>query len=306
MLSKINTQLVEKINELKKEKNAVILVHSYQNIELDEVADYVGDSLYLSQKAAETNAEIIVFAGVYFMAETAKILSPNKKVLLPRLESGCKMADMIDVQQLREFKAKHPDIPVVCYVNSSAAVKAEVDICCTSANAQKVVASLNAPKVLFVPDTYLGSYVNSQLDNVEVITYPGFCPTHMTIRKEDLLKLKEQHKDALVLAHPECHGSIVEIADYTGSTTGILKFAKDSDNKKFIIATEKAVVERLERDFPDKIFILATPKAVCQNMKWHRLEDIYNALANEEHEIDVPLDVAQKALLPIQKMVGIS
>ena len=305
-MSEINTQLVEKIKQLKQEKNAVILVHSYQNIELDEVADYVGDSLYLSQMAAKTNADIIVFAGVYFMAETAKILSPNKKVLLPRLESGCKMADMIDVEQLREFKSQNPNTPVVCYVNSSAAVKAEVDICCTSANAQKVVASLNAKKILFVPDTYLGSYVRSQLKNVEIITYPGFCPTHMMIREDDITNLKKQYPDALVLVHPECHGKIVELADYVGSTTGIINYAQKSNAKEFIIATEKAVVDRLERDYPEKKFILASNKAVCQNMKWHKLEDIYNALANEEYEITVDTQIAKKALTPIEKMVAIN
>ena len=305
-MSEINTQLVEKIKQLKQEKNAVILVHSYQNIELDEVADYVGDSLYLSQMAAKTNADIIVFAGVYFMAETAKILSPNKKVLLPRLESGCKMADMIDVEQLREFKSQNPNTPVVCYVNSSAAVKAEVDICCTSANAQKVVASLNAKKILFVPDTYLGSYVRSQLKNVEIITYPGFCPTHMMIREDDRTNLKKQDPDALVLVHPECHGKIVELADYVGSTTGIINYAQKSNAKEFIIATEKAVVDRLERDYPEKKFILASNKAVCQNMKWHKLEDIYNALANEEYEITVDTQIAKKALTPIEKMVAIN
>lgn len=305
-MSEINTQLVEKIKQLKQEKNAVILVHSYQNIELDEIADYVGDSLHLSQMAAKTNADIIVFAGVYFMAETAKILSPNKKVLLPRLESGCKMADMIDVEQLREFKNQNPNIPVVCYVNSSAAVKAEVDICCTSANAQKVVAALNAKKILFVPDTYLGSYVRSQLKNVEIITYPGFCPTHMMIREDDITNLKKQYPNALVLVHPECHGKIVELADYVGSTTGIISYAQKSNAKEFIIATEKAIVDRLERDYSDKKFILASNKAICPNMKWHRLEDIYNALANEEYEIEVNPDVAKKALKPIEKMVAIN
>ena len=186
-----NAELIEKINKLKKEKNAVILAHCYQNVEIDEVADFVGDSLYLSRQAAKTNADIIVFAGVYFMAETAKILSPNKKVLLPRMESGCLMANMINLKQIKEFKSQHPDIPVVCYVNSTAEVKSECDICCTSANAVDIVRSLGCKKVLFVPDMHLGEYVGSKLPDVEVITYPGYCPTHVRILPEDVLKQKE-------------------------------------------------------------------------------------------------------------------
>src|SRR5574344_1522292 len=192
----------DEILRLKKEKKAVILGHSYQNIEIDEVADFVGDSLYLSQQAAKTDAEIIVFAGVYFMAETAKILSPKKKVLLPRLESGCRMADMINLKQLREFKAKNPNIPTVCYINSTAEIKSECDICCTSSNAVKIVESLSADKVLFLPDTYLGKWVESKLDGVEVITYNGFCPTHLRIKPEDINNLKKKYPNAKVLAHP--------------------------------------------------------------------------------------------------------
>src|SRR5574344_2719561 len=189
----------EKILKLKREKNAVILGHSYQNIEIDEVADFVGDSLYLSRRAAETDADVIVFAGVYFMAETAKILSPKKRVLLPRLESGCRMADMINLKQLREFKSKNPNIPVVCYINSTAEVKSESDICCTSSNAVKIVESLNVPEVLFVPDTYLGKWVQEKLGNVNVITYPGHCPTHMNITAEIIETQRKAHPNSLVL-----------------------------------------------------------------------------------------------------------
>lgn len=299
-------ELIEKINKLKKEKNAVILAHCYQNEEIDNVADYVGDSLYLSQMAAKTDADIILFAGVFFMAQTAKILNPTKKVLLPRLESGCRMADMISLNQLREFKSKHPNIPTVCYINSTAEVKSECDICCTSSNAVKIVKSLNAEKILFLPDTYLGKWVEAQLGNLEVITYPGFCPTHLQIRPEDIENARNQYPKALVLAHPECHQSVVKLADYVGSTTGIMKYAIESDKKQFIIATEKGVVDRLQRDYPEKEFILIKESIICPNMKWHTLADIYNALKNEEHEINVDTEIASKALTCIDRMLEVS
>lgn len=298
--------MIEEIIKLKKEKNAVVLAHCYQNVEIDEVADYVGDSLYLSQMAAKTDADIIVFAGVYFMAETAKILNPNKKVLLPRLESGCLMADMIDLKQLREFKSKNPNIPTVCYINSTAEVKSECDICCTSSNAVKIVESLGAKEVLFVPDTYLGTWVQSKLDGVKVITYPGYCPTHLRITPEDIIEQKKTYPEALVLAHPECHQAVTALADYVGSTTGIMKFAKDSDKKTFIIATELGVVERLQRDLKEKEFILVSPKAVCPNMKWNHLEDILNSLKYEQYEINVDEDIAKKAITCINRMLEVS
>jgi quinolinate synthase len=300
------TDFKKEISRLKKDKNAVILAHSYQNIEIDEVADFVGDSLYLSQMAEKTDAETIVFAGVYFMAETAKILSPEKKILLPRMESGCMMADMINLQQLREFKSKNPNIPTVCYINSSAEVKSECDICCTSSNAVKIVKSLNAKEVLFVPDTYLGKWVESQLDGVKVITYPGYCPTHLRITTEDIEQKRKEYPDALVLAHPECHQDVAGMADYVGSTTGIMNFAKESDKKTFIIATELGVVERLERDFPNKKFILVSPKAICPNMKWHFQEDILNALKFDQHEVIVDLEIAKKAFNCINRMLEVS
>ena len=298
--------LVSEIRKLKKEKNAVILAHCYQNMEIDEVADYVGDSLYLSQMAAKTDADIIVFAGVYFMAQTAKILNPEKKVLLPRLESGCLMADMINLQQLREFKAKHPGVPVVCYINSTAEVKTECDICCTSSNALKIVKSLNAPEVLFLPDTYLGKWVEEQLGTTKVITYPGFCPTHLRIKPEDITEARKKYPDADVLAPPECHKEVVKLADYVGSTTGIMKYAAESPKKQFIIATEKGVADRLKRDYPQKEFILIKDNIICPNMKWHTLDDIYNALKNEQHEINVEKEIAQKAIKCIDRMLEVS
>lgn len=297
--------LKDKILKLKKEKNAVILGHCYQNIEIDEVTDYVGDSLYLSQMAAKTDADIIVFAGVYFMAQTAKIISPNKKVLLPNMQSGCLMADMIDLKQLREFKAQHSEMPVVCYVNSTAEVKSECDICCTSSNAVKIVDSLKSKEIMFVPDTYLGKWVESQLGNVKVNTFTGFCPTHLRIKPEDVDSAREKYPDALVLAHPECHKEVCLKADYVGSTTGIMKYAMESDNKQFIIATEKGVVDRLQRDCKDKEFILIKDSIVCPNMKRNSLEDIYNVLKNETNEITVDEEMAKKALKCIDRMLEV-
>lgn len=296
-------ELIRQIKELKKEKNAVILAHCYQNIEIDEVADFVGDSLYLSRQAANTNADIIVFAGVYFMAETAKILSPNKKVLLPRKESGCLMANMINLEQIREFKSQNPGIPVVCYVNSTAEVKSECDICCTSANAVSVVRSLNSKKILFVPDMHLGEYVGSKLPDIEVITYPGYCPTHVRILPEDVLKQKELYPNAKVLCHPECSREVIELADMVGSTTAIMKYATESKDKDFIIVTELGVVDRLKRDLPEKNFIHASFKAVCPNMKWNHLEDVYNVLLNESNEVNVKKEYAQKSLEMIERML---
>jgi quinolinate synthase len=298
--------IIESINELKKKKKAVILAHCYQPVEIDLVADYVGDSLYLSQVAAKTDAEIIVFAGVYFMAQTAKILSPNKKVLLPQIEAGCRMADMITYNQLLEFKAKNPNIPTVCYVNSTAEVKSQCDMCCTSSNAVKVVKSMNVDKILFLPDTYLGKWVERQLGNIEVITYPGFCPTHLQIRPSDIEKARKEHPDALVLAHPECHMSVSEIADYVGSTTGIMNYAKNSDNKSFIIATEQGVVDRLRRDYPEKEFIPVKNNIICPNMKMTSLEDILEVLEKETNEIFVDEEVAKKAVTCIDRMLEVS
>ena len=240
------------------------------------------------------------------MAQTAKILNPDKTVLLPRKEAGCLMADMINREQLLEFKSKNQGMPVVCYINSTAEVKAECDICCTSSNAVKIVDSLRADKVLFLPDTYLGKWVESQLENVKVTTYPGYCPTHLRIKPEDIIKMKEQYPKAKVLAHPECHKEVVKLADYVGSTTGIMKHATESADKQFIIATEKGVVDRLERDNKDKEFILVKENLVCHNMKWNTLEDIYNALKYNQYEITVDESIAKKAITCINRMLEVS
>lgn len=297
--------LVEKINTLKKEKNAVILAHCYQNIEVDEVADFVGDSLYLSKMAKNTDADIIVFAGVSFMAETAKLLSPNKKVLLPRLEAGCFMADMINVESLRKFKELHPNIPTVCYVNSTAAVKAECDVCCTSSNAVTVVKNLGVEEVLFLPDTYLGKWVESKLDGVKVTTYNGFCPTHLRLRPEDMENSRKEFPNSIILAHPECHHKVSELADFVGSTKDIMEYVQKSTHNEFTIATEKGVFDRLQRDYKDKTFHLLKDTLVCSNMKWNTLDDIYNALIREEHEITLDETTSEKAMACINKMFEI-
>ena len=298
---------ITEINKLKREKNAVILAHCYQNIEIDEVADYVGDSLYLSQMAARTDADIIIFAGVYFMAQTAKILNPSKKVILPNLNAGCDMADMINLQQLREFKSKYPNIPTVCYINSTAEVKSECDICCTSSNAIQIVKSLNAPKVLFLPDRNLGRWVEKQLGNVEVITYNGYCPIHDRFDPFSIRETAYVYRNALVLAHPECPEDFSSRADYVGSTSGIMNFVKNSNEKQFIVATEKGVLDRLKRDNPNKQFYyIHDVPSICQSMKLNTVLDIYYALKNETPEITVDEEIAQKALKCIERMLEVS
>ena len=302
--------LVEKINKLKKEKNAIILTHCYQNIEIDKVSDYVGDSLYLSRAAAKTDADIILFAGVYFMAQSAKILSPDKKVLIPDITSGCHMADMIDVENLRLFKKKYPNIPVVCYINSTAEVKAECDVCCTSSNAVDIVKNLNVPKVLFAPDTYLGKWIGQKLKDVEVITFNGFCPVHLRIRPEDIMEARRNYPEALILAHPECHYEVSKLADFVGSTKEIMEFSQKSDKKQFVIATEKGVVERLNRDSKlnnwGKEFILINENIICHSMKYNTLEKIYDTLLNETNEITLDKNIIEKARLSIDRMLNLN
>ena len=298
--------LIKKILDLKQKKNAIILAHSYQNIEIDEVADFVGDSLYLSQKAKETEAEIIVFAGVYFMAQTAKIISPDKKVLLPNLDAGCLMADMINLKQMIEFKEKHPKIPVVCYINSTAEVKAKCDICCTSSNAIEIVKSLNVPRVLFVPDANLGKYVESQLSDVEVITYNGCCPVHDNITTEEILNIRKRYPNAKVLIHPECKTSVSKLGDYIGSTSGIIDYVKNSNDRQFIIVTEKGVVDRLKRDYPEKEFILISNNMLCESMKLTTLEQILYSLENEVNEIVMDDKTIELSAGCIERMLKVS
>lgn len=299
-------KIIQKINSLKQEKNAIILAHSYQNIEIDEVADFVGDSLYLSQKAKSTNADIIVFAGVYFMAQTAKIISPEKKVLLPSLNAGCLMADMINHDQMVDFKKKNPDAPVVCYINSTAEVKAECDICCTSSNAFDIVKSLNAPKVLFLPDANLGKWVERELDGVEVITYDGNCPVHNNITIEDIKEARQKYPHAKILIHPECKPEVSELGDYVGSTSGIINYVKNCKDKQYVIVTEKGVVDRLKRDYPDREFILIKPGMLCESMKLTTLDEILYSLEHDVNEITLDEDVRLKSAGCIERMLKVS
>ena len=297
---------IERIKNLKKEKNAIILAHSYQNIEIDEVADFVVDSLYLSQRAKDTEADIIVFAGVYFMAQTAKIISPEKKVLLPNIDAGCLMADMINLKQTIEFKNQYPNIPTVCYINSTAEVKSECDICCTSSNAVEIVKSLNSPKVLFVPDKNLGKYVESQLDGVEVITYNGCCPVHDNVTEQNILDARKKHPNAKILIHPECMPTVSKLGDYIGSTSGIFDYVKNSPDNEFVIVTEKGVADRLRRDYPDKIFHLISEKMLCESMKLTTLDEILYSLENEVNEITIDENIRKLSSSCIERLLKVS
>lgn len=297
-------EVVKHIQELKKQHNAIILAHTYQIDEVQEVADYVGDSFGLSQIAANTDADVIVFCGVHFMAESAKILSPDKKVILPVLEAGCPMAEMVDVEGLRELKAQHPGVPVVTYVNSSAAVKAESDICCTSSNAIKVVESIEGDTVIFTPDENLGSFVAKKTGK-NVILWKGHCITHQRVTPEDVMAAREAHPDALILVHPETRPEVVALADYADSTTGIIQYVKNSNNHKFIIGTEMGILHPLKKENPDKEFYLLTPKLVCVNMKKTRLSNVVAALETMSPEIHVAEDVRLKARQALDRMLAI-
>ncbi|MBM7614674.1 quinolinate synthase NadA [Alkaliphilus hydrothermalis] len=301
-----NLKMIEEIQRLKKKKNAVILAHNYQIPEIQEVADLVGDSLKLSQVAAETDADIIILSGVRFMAESAKILSPNKKVLLPAYDAGCPMADMIDVDKLRAFKEEHPGAPVVCYVNSSAEVKAESDICCTSSNAIKIIKSIPSKKILFVPDMNLGSYIAKQVPEKEIVLFKGFCITHHRVKPTEVDQVREAYPKAKVLIHPEAAPEVVEKADFVGSTSQIINYAKESNCDTFIIGTEMGVMHKLQKDNPTKKFYLLSPGLVCNNMKKNRLVDVYEALLEEKHEITVDENIREKALGSLEKMLRIS
>lgn len=298
--------IIGEINRLKKEKNAVILAHNYQIPEIQDIADYVGDSLGLSKKAADTDADIIVFCGVHFMAESAKILSPNKKVLLPVLDAGCPMADMIDAEQLRAFKKEYPDVTVVCYVNSSAEVKAESDICVTSSNALKIVKSLKADKILFVPDQNLGNYISSRIPEKEIISWEGFCITHHRVRSNEIDRVRKHRGKTKILVHPECTPAVVEKADFVGSTSQIIEYIKESEDKEFVIGTEMGILHTVRKQNPHKKFYLLSPSLVCYNMKKTSLEDVYKALKDEKNEINVEKEIMDRAHRSLERMLELS
>ena len=305
---KIMTQddMRDRICELRKSMNAVILTHNYQLAEVQEIADFVGDSLELSIKASKTRADVIVFCGVQFMAETAYILSPDKTVLLPSPESGCPMADMAEASDVKKMKEEYPDALVVTYVNSSAEVKALSDICVTSANAVKIVSSLpEDKKIIFVPDKNLGAYVQQET-NRDIILWPGFCPTHMRISRDILKKRIEEYPDAAVVVHPESPLDVIELADEALSTGGMIRFAAATDASQIICGTEIGMIYRLAKENPDKQFIPVSEQAVCPMMKMHRLENLLDAMEKMKHSIVVPEEIRLKALRPIEKMLELS
>jgi quinolinate synthase len=299
-------QMHERIRRLAREKGAIILAHNYQRYEVQQAADLVGDSLGLSAEAAKTGARMIVFAGVHFMAESAKILSPLKKVVMPRADAGCPLADTITVEKLRALQAEHPGAPTVCYINSAAAIKAEVDVCCTSANMDKVVASLPDRKVLFVPDGNMGRYLQKLLPDKEIVTWKGVCPTHNRLRVDQVLEQKRLHPGAKFIAHPECRLDVIELADAVRSTTGFLRYAKESDATEFIVGTEVGLIPRLEAENPGKRFFPASEEMVCPNMKMTHLEDVLAVLETEDNEILVPDEIRVRAVRSLERMLKIT
>ena len=303
---KYKDELKKKILELKKKRNAVIIVHNYQRDEIQDIADITGDSLALSQAAIRTDAKVIVFCGVHFMAESAAILNPNKTVLLPVTEAGCPMADMIAAEKLKVKKQQHPDAAVVCYVNSSAKVKAESDYCCTSSNALEVVKAISNRKIIFVPDKNLALYVQSQLPEKEIIPWQGFCPTHIRVQEEDIKEAKELHPSAEVIAHPECNPEVLALADHICSTAGMFKYCKSANTKEFIIATEMGMLYRLRKENPGKQFYSASEHLICPSMKLTTLGWVAHSLETVTNVITVPEEVRVKAIKALKKMLEIT
>ncbi len=303
---KYNETLKKKIEKLKKRRNAVIIAHNYQRDEIQEIADISGDSLALSQAAVRTDADVIVFCGVRFMAESASILNPDKTVLLPVREAGCPLADMITPEKLRAKKKEHPGAAVVCYVNSSAEVKAESDIACTSSNAVEVVRSLKEREVIFVPDRNLGRYVQSQVPEKSIILWEGFCPTHIRVQEEDIVKAKSIHPNAEVIAHPECSPAVLALADHICSTGGMFKYAKESMSMEFIISTESGMLYKLQKENPGKKFYLPTENLVCANMKLITLGWVAHSLENLVYEVKVSDEVRDKAKATLDRMLAVT
>jgi len=301
----MSESLSEKLQRLKRERRAVILAHNYQRPEVQDAADYVGDSLGLSRQAARTAADVILFCGVDFMAETAALLCPGKKVLVPEPRAGCPMANMATARELRRLKEAHPDAAVVCYVNSSAEVKAESDVCCTSANAVRVLESLPPEReILFVPDQSLGDYA-ARKSGRKVVLWPGYCPTHHRILAEDIHHARAAHPGALVVAHPECTRDVLDLSDHVASTTGILDFCRASSAREFVIGTEIGLLHRLARENPGKAFFPATPHSDCPNMKLNTIEKMVWSLEDMIHEVRVEEPISSRARRAIERMLAI-
>ena len=303
-MSNREAETIEKILSLKRKRDGIILAHNYQLGEVQDMADFVGDSLELSQNAAKTDANVIVFCGVHFMAETASILCPDKTVLLPDMDAGCPMANMITAERLREKNKEYPKAKVVCYINSSAEVKAESDVCCTSANAIRVIESLAAEEVLFVPDQYLGHYVSTRTDK-KMILWPGYCPTHVRIQPEHITKLRQEYPQAKVVVHPECKPEVIALADEVLSTGGMIRFAKRQEVEEMIVGTEIGMIHRLRKENPGKRFIPVSEQAVCPNMKLITLEKILWSLEEMAPEVKVPEKTRLKAKAAVDKMLEI-
>jgi quinolinate synthase len=297
--------LQARIREFAQRKNAVILAHIYQRLEVQEIADFIGDSLNLSREAQKAKADIIVFCGVHFMAETAKLLNPTRTVLLPDMKAGCGMADMITADMARAFRAKHPGLPLVSYVNTYAEVKAESDICCTSTNAVKIVQSLPDKEVLFAPDKFLGAYVQKHTPDKKLICWDGYCPTHFVIRPEMVIARKQLSPNALVLAHPECSPEVLELADFVGSTQAMMDYAGRSDHREFIILTEAGLLLRLKDLYPDKRFYSIAPCPHCPYMKFVELEKVLACLEHDLNPIEIPTDIMIRARSSIERMVAV-
>ena len=296
--------LRDSILKLKEKKDALILVHNYQPLEIQDVGDFIGDSLELARRASEVGKGIIVFCGVRFMAETAKILNPEAKVLLPRPDAGCPMADMITRDDVVALKEKYPGAVVCSYVNTNADVKAESDICCTSANAVEVVRSVDGERVVFTPDKNLASYVDRSV-NVEIIPYDGYCYVHRRFSPADIIEAKMARPDAVVLVHPECEPQVVDLADEVLSTSGMLRFARESDAADFIVATEEGLIERMRREMPGKMFLSPGKARFCFNMKKIRLEDVYTSLRDEVYEVKVDPEIMEKARAALERMIAL-
>lgn len=295
----------QQVGSLKKKKNAIILAHNYQLPEIQDIADYVGDSLELARISQGIEQDTILLCGVYFMAEITKMLNPGKTVLMPDKHAGCPMANMIDPGSLSAAKQEHPEAAVMCYVNSNAEVKALTDICCTSANGVKIAESLSEDQILFIPDQYLGAYVAKRLPGRKFHLWPGYCPTHMVFSREGLVKLKEEYPDAKIVAHPECRLDVQEIADSICSTSQMISYARESDAKYFIICTELGMLHRLKKENPSKVFIGGSPNAICPNMKLTTLEKILWSLESSEFEITIDEQTRIRARASIERMLSV-